>query len=306
MSKWDQNYQPDWRRALVIRPGPAYLRVLDKEFDMGRFATTRALAAEQWRQDGRPIEAISRIAPDETPIGLVYNGRPHAVVMATPADLEDLAVGFTITESIAELTDIEDVQVEERDEGMAVFVTLKPAAEQSLTLARKRSLEGRSSCGLCGVTKLSDMVRSLRSAEAGLTVSRGAIQRALQALEGAQVLGKETRATHAAAWCTPSGELLLVREDVGRHCALDKVIGAALTDGLDPADAFIVVTSRCSYEMVEKTAMAGVGLLVAISAPTALAIRKAEEAGLTLVALARADGHTVFTRPERIVDEVEA
>ena len=273
---------------------------------MGRFSSTRELAGEQWRRDGRPIEAVIRIAPDETPVGLVYNDRPHAVLMATAADLEDLAVGFTITESIAELADIEDVQVEERPDGMAINIVLKPAAEQSLTLARKRSLEGRSSCGLCGVTKLSDAVRSLRAASTGLRVERAAIQRALQALEEAQVLGKETRATHAAAWVDASGDLQLVREDVGRHCALDKVIGAALTDGLDPAEAFIVVTSRCSYEMVEKAAMAGVGLLVAISAPTALAIRKAEEAGLTLVALARADGHTVFTRPERIVDEVGA
>ena len=273
---------------------------------MDRFTSTRELAAEQWRRDGNAVAAISRVAPDETPVGLVYNDRPHAVLMATPADLEDLAVGFTITESIAELGDIEDVQVEERDEGIAVNVVLKPAAEQSLTLARKRSLEGRSSCGLCGVTKLSDTVRSLRAASTGLKVDRAAIQRALQALEDAQVLGRETRATHAAAWVDPEGHLLLVREDVGRHCALDKVIGAALTDGLDPAKAFIVVTSRCSYEMVEKTAMAGVALLVAISAPTALAIRKAEEAGLTLVALARSDGHAVFTRPERVVDAVEA
>ena len=273
---------------------------------MDRFSTTRELAAEQWRQDGRPVEAIRRIAPDETPIGFVYNGRPHAVVMATPADLEDLAVGFTITESIAELGDIEDVQVEERDEGMAVFVTLKPAAEQSLTLARKRSLEGRSSCGLCGVTKISDAVRTLRAVGQGTRVTRTAIHAALSALEQAQSLGKITRATHAAAWADLDGKLLLVREDVGRHSALDKSIGAAIADGLDPSQCFVVVTSRCSYEMVEKTAMAGVPMLVAISAPTGLAIRKAEEAGLTLVALARSDGHTIFTHPERVVDEVEA
>ena len=167
---------------------------------MGRFSSTRELAGEQWRRDGRPVEAITRIAPDETPVGLVYNDRPHAVLMVTAADLEDLAVGFTITESIAELADIEDVQVEERPDGMAINIVLKPAAEQSLTLARKRSLEGRSSCGLCGVTKLSDAVRSLRATSTGLKVERAAIQRALQALEEAQVLGKETRATHAAAW----------------------------------------------------------------------------------------------------------
>ncbi len=273
---------------------------------MARFTTLKALTAEQWRTDGSAIQQITRLAPDETPIGISYNERPHAVLMATAADIEDLAVGFTITESIAELADIEDVQVEEKDLGMAVNVVLRPAAEQSLTLARKRTLEGRSSCGLCGVTKLSDAVRALRAAGDGVKISRAAIQRALAALEDAQDLGRQTRATHAAAWADADGRLLLVREDVGRHCALDKVIGAALTDGLDPASAFILVTSRCSYEMVEKAAMAGVTVLVAISAPTALAIRKAEEAGLTLVALARADGHAVFTRPERIVDEVAA
>ena len=269
---------------------------------MSRFAVTQELSAEQWRKGSGAVEAISRVAPDETPIGIAYNERPHVVLMATAKDLEDLAVGFTVTESIAELQDIEDVTVTEREEGMAVNVVLKPAAEQSLTLARKRSLEGRSSCGLCGVTKLSDIARKLRTAGEGLTVSRAVIQGALAELEEAQLLGRVTRAMHAAAWADREGHLKLVREDVGRHCALDKVIGASMAEGLDPDDGFIVVTSRCSYEMVEKTAMAGVGLLVAISAPTALAIRKAEEAGLTLVALARADGHAVFTRPDRIVD----
>ena len=274
---------------------------------MTRFAVTRELHAQQWREGSDEIQDIRRIAPDETPVGISYNDKPHVVLMATATDLEDLAVGFTVTESIAELADIEDVTVEEREEGMAVNVVLKPAAEQSLTLARKRSLEGRSSCGLCGVTKISDAVRALRTVGAGPLVSREAIQAALAALEEAQTLGRLTRAMHAAAWAdAASGRLPLVREDVGRHCALDKLIGAALAEGLDPAGAFVVVTSRCSYEMVEKTAMAGVPVLVAISAPTALAIRKAEEAGLTLVALARPDGHMVFTRPERVVDGVEA
>lgn len=271
-----------------------------------RFKTTDERAARQWRRDSPGETEILRLTPDETPIGIAYNERPHAVLMATPQDLEDLAVGFTVTESIAELSDIEDVTVEEREEGMAVNVALKPMAEQSLALARKRSLEGRSSCGLCGVTRISDAVRALRSVDEGLRIGHGTIQRALAALDEGQALGRATRATHAAAWADASGRLLLIREDVGRHCALDKLIGAALTDGLDSSAAFVVVTSRCSYEMVEKTAMGGVSVLVAISAPTALAIRKAEEAGLTLVALARPDGHAVFTRPERIVDEVGA
>ena len=270
---------------------------------MARFNITDERPALQWRE-GRPgSEPIIRLAPDETPIGISYNDRPHAVLMATAQDIEDLAIGFTVTESIAEVGDIVDVTVEEREEGVAVNVALKPMAEQSLSLARKRSLEGRSSCGLCGVTKISDAIRSLRRASEGLRISHATIQRALTGLDEAQSLGRLTRATHAAAWADPTGQILLVREDVGRHCALDKVIGASLADGLDPAQAFIVVTSRCSYEMVEKAAMAGVSVLVAISAPTALAIRKAEEAGLTLVALARPDGHAVFTRPERVVDE---
>ena len=273
---------------------------------MQRFSPTVERQGLEWRI-GRPeVREIERIAPDETPVGISYNDRPHAVLMATPEDLEDLAIGFTLTESIAEIADIEDVTVEERDEGVAVNVVLKPMAEQSLSLARKRSLEGRSSCGLCGVTKLSDAVRRLRPVGQGPQVTRTAIHAALSALEEAQSLGKITRATHAAAWADLDGKLLLVREDVGRHCALDKSIGAAVAEGLDPAGCFVVVTSRCSYEMVEKAAMAGVSLLVAISAPTGLAIRKAEEAGLTLIALARSDGHTIFSHPERVVDGMAA
>ena len=273
---------------------------------MQRFTPTVERQGLEWRIGRAEVRQIERVAPDETPVGISYNDRPHAVLMATPEDLEDLAIGFTLTESIAEISDIEDVTVEEREEGVAVNVMLKPMAEQSLSLARKRSLEGRSSCGLCGVTKLSDTVRRLRPIGEGPSVTRTAIHAALSALEEAQQLGRVTRATHAAAWADLDGRLLLVREDVGRHCALDKSIGAAVAEGLDPSKSFVVVTSRCSYEMVEKTAMAGVPMLVAISAPTGLAIRKAEEAGLTLIALARSDGHTIFTHPERVVDAPQA
>jgi FdhD protein len=152
------------------------------------------------------------------------------------------------------------------------------------------------------VQHLAAAVRPLPAVGQGLRIGRTAIQRALAELEEAQALGRLTRATHAAAWAHADGTLVLIREDVGRHNALDKLVGAVARAGLDPASGFILVTSRCSYEMVEKAAMAGVSVLVAISAPTALAIRKAEEAGLTLVALARADGHMVFTRSDRIVD----
>jgi FdhD protein len=165
-------------------------------------------------------------------------------------------------------------------------------------------MEGRSSCGLCGIQSPEDALRALPVLAGGPAVTREAIQSALNALEGLQALGAETRATHAAAWAAADGRVLLVREDVGRHNALDKLIGAALKAGLDPAAAFVIVTSRCSYEMVEKTVLAGVRILVAISAPTALAVRKAEGANLTLIALARADGHAIFAGAERVLDAI--
>jgi FdhD protein len=192
------------------------------------------------------------------------------------------------------------VTVSVQPEGLLADVLLSKSAGLDLALARRRTLESRSSCGLCGVETLREAVRPIAAVGAGPTVTRAAIQRALEALETGQSLGARTRATHAAAWADAEGRVRLVREDVGRHNALDKLAGAALRQGLDPGQAFILVTSRCSYEMVEKAAAAGVSILVAISAPTALAIAQAEAAGLTLVALARADGHTVFAGGQRI------
>ena len=167
-----------------------------------------------------------------------------------------------------------------------------------------RMLEGRSSCGLCGVQRLKQAVRVMPPVGQDFRVTREAIQAALSALEKEQALGRLTRAMHAAAWADASGRILAVREDVGRHSALDKLIGHGFRTGLDPSTGMAIVTSRCSFEMVEKAAVAGFQVIVAISAPTALALRKAEEAGLTLVALARADGHAVFTNPQRILDQV--
>lgn len=266
--------------------------------------TTDTRTAEQWRKDSSRVEPISRVVPEETPVGIVYDSLPYAVVMASPRDVEDLAIGFTVSERIAAFADIEDIRVSEHDDGLVADILLKTSARKSKAWVRQRTIEGRSSCGLCGVQSLKDAVRPIASLPEGLMVRRGAIQAAVDALEAQQPLGQETRATHAAAWANATGQLLAVREDIGRHNALDKLIGAALGGGFDPACAFIVVTSRCSYEMVEKAAAAGVSLLVAISAPTALAIRKAEACGMTLVALARSDGHAVFTRPDRVVDAV--
>jgi FdhD protein len=257
--------------------------------------------ARQWRRGVAGDVAIDRPLADETPVGLLYDGCPQVVLMATPSDVADLAVGFTLTERIAGWTDITEVTVESRDEGLQVDVRLTAEGRKGRAKARSRSMEGRSSCGLCGVTRLVQAVRPLSPLAEGLTLRRAAIEAALDALEQEQALGRLTRAMHAAAFADASGALTLVREDVGRHNALDKLIGAAARTGLDPSAGFVVITSRCSYEMVEKAAVAGLSLMVAISAPTALAIRKAQECGMTLVALARADGCTVFTRPERIV-----
>ena len=257
--------------------------------------------ASHWRNDGSIAETIERPLANEAAIGLLYDSQPYVVVMGTPADIEDLAVGFTLTERIAEFRDIEKVNVTRTDDGLLADILLSSRASRAVSLARRRSLESRSSCGLCGVESLRDAVRPIPRVTHGPSLSHSAIQRALAMLDSGQALGNQTRATHAAAWADARGEVCMIREDVGRHNALDKLVGAAARSGLDPHEAFIIVTSRCSYEMVEKTAAAGVSILVAISAPTALAIEKATAAGMTLVALARSDGHCVFTGAQRIV-----
>jgi FdhD protein len=260
------------------------------------------LPALQWRAGASSPEEIARAVPEETAIGISYDSEPYAVLMATPGDVADLALGFTVSERIAQAADVLDVRVSAHDEGLVADVLLSRAGSQSARERRRRNLEGRSSCGLCGVQSPEDALRALPVLPDGMTVGRDTIQAALNAMEAFQVLGAATRATHAAAWANLDGSIALVREDVGRHNALDKLIGGALKQGLDPARAFVIVTSRCSYEMVEKTVLAGVALLVCISAPTALAIRKAQGANLTLIALARKDGHAVFTGAQRVTE----
>jgi FdhD protein len=252
----------------------------------------------QWRPSGR--EPIERETPREIPVALSFDGRPHTVLMATPGDVEDLAVGFTITEAVAGFSDIAGIELKTVDAGFMVDIALRPGAVK--LKARPRTLEGRSSCGLCGVQRLADAVRPLPRLADGASFTHEAVQRAIDALGERQPLGRLTRATHAAAFADRDGTLVLAREDVGRHNALDKLAGAMARAGLEASDGFIVVTSRCSFEMVEKAARIGAPMLVAVSAPTDLAIQKAEEAGLTLVALARGDGHTVFTRMDRLHD----
>ena len=237
----------------------------------------------------------------EAPVNLVYGSVPHAVMMATPGDLEDFAYGFSLTEGIVDdASEIRDVRVEEVDDGLRLLVELAPGRLRE-HLARKRAISGRTGCGVCGIEDLAALPRAKSRQSPALKVPVASIATALGALDSAQQLGAKTRAVHAAAWARLDGTLLAVREDVGRHNALDKLIGAMMRAGTDPADGFLVITSRCSFEMVEKTARLGAGMVVAISAPTSLALERAKEHGLTLCAIARSDSLTVFTGGERLV-----
>ncbi|HEX7758619.1 MAG TPA: formate dehydrogenase accessory sulfurtransferase FdhD [Caulobacteraceae bacterium] len=265
--------------------------------------TARLRPGVEWRADAGP-RPIERQTPRETAIGLSFNGRAHTVLMATPDDIEDLAFGFSITEGVAQAGDIDHVVVEIKPEGVLADIQLAPSA--MIRKVRPRTLEGRSSCGLCGVQRLADAVRPLPPVLSRQRFAPEAVHRAAAALGERQPLGRLTRATHAAGFATAAGELLLIREDVGRHNALDKLAGGLLRAGLDPAAGFVVVTSRCSFEMVEKTARIGCPMIVAVSAPSDLAIQKAEAAEVTLVALARADGFTVFSGAERLFEAAAA
>jgi FdhD protein len=248
-------------------------------------------------EDGTDASAAAVAA--EVPVALVYNGRPHAVMMCTPADLEDFGVGFTITEEIATAGDVRRVDVVKYARGIELQMELPAALAERLS-ERNRVITGRTGCGLCGVELIGDAVRDTRPVHSALGVSRDALWRAGEALGARQELNRETNAIHAAAWASSDGTLRMVREDVGRHNALDKVIGALARDGVDASRGFLLVTSRASYELVQKAAVAGVPLLAAVSRPTALAIRLAEDAGIALVGLLRGRSANVYSHPERI------
>ncbi|WP_038366658.1 formate dehydrogenase accessory sulfurtransferase FdhD [Bosea sp. UNC402CLCol] len=252
------------------------------------------------QDDAREIEVAV-----ETPINIVYGNMPYAVMMASPSDLEDFVTGFSLTEGIVRGADeIRGIAVEPKDEGVIVTVELAPGRFRE-HLARRRNLSGRTSCGLCGVETIEEIPMADAATRASRAVSATAIEAALAALDKHQPLNQLTRAVHGAAWCDASGAILAAREDVGRHNALDKLIGARLRAGADAGEGFLLVTSRASFEMVEKAAIFGAGTLVAISAPTSLAIERARHLGLTLAAVARRDGCIVFTgalapKPETI------
>ena len=261
---------------------------------MGQSADCSVRAEGEFRSvDGHHTPAIWSLA-EEVAIGFSYNGVTQAVMMATPADLKDFAVGFSLAEElVASAAAIRAILVEPVTGGIRLEMTV-PEADFAGDRLRERSVAGRSGCGLCGVEKIENAVRESRRVARGFTLEMAAVGRALEALPGLQVMNRVNHSVHAAAACDPAGNILLVREDVGRHNALDKLIGAMARAGVPAAETFVVLTSRCSFEMVQKAAAAGVPHLVSMSAPTSLARDLAARAGISLTALRGADGFMVF------------
>lgn len=252
------------------------------------------------RRQGATTRTLDDAIAEEVPVAFIYNDAPFAVMMATPGDFEDFAAGFSLSEGIVD--SIDDVALEsvaQLVEGWELRIRI-PEARAAALDRRRRSLSGRSGCGLCGSELLEAAMRWPAPVEAGITISEEALQAALRGLAQAQRLAGATGATHAAAWADAHGAIALVREDIGRHNALDKLIGAMARGGIDPRSGFAVVTSRASYEMAMKAASAGITLLAAVSAPTALAIALAEHANLTLVGFARDDGYAIYSHARRI------
>jgi len=237
----------------------------------------------------------------EVPVALTYNGVSHVVMMATPGDLGDFALGFSLSEGIlADARELRDYEISEGSTGIAVNMAITPERFAGLE-NRRRNMTGRTGCGLCGVDDLTQVARPLPRVGEGVPVPAEAIHRALDKLPELQLANRETGAVHAAAWARPDGEIVLVREDVGRHNALDKLIGAMAKARTDFETGFAVITSRCSFEMVQKAATLRMPILVAISAPTTMALTIAEATGITLVAFARADGSNIYANPGRII-----
>lgn len=244
---------------------------------------------------------LTRSVAIEAPVSIEIGGIGYAVMMATPADLEDYALGFALGEGLVETAgQVHRIDAHPIEGGWALRIWLPPE-RNAVALERARKRVSESSCGLCGIENIEQVLRPLPPLTARIGADRTAIAAALAALRDHQPLGRATGAVHAAAFCSPAGEILLAREDVGRHNALDKLIGALARAGMDPADGFILLSARCSYELVEKTVRAGCPMLVTISAPTSLAAERAVQAGLTLVTLAREDSALIVSDPHGMI-----
>ena len=252
-----------------------------------------------WR-DGVRRAALDELA-EEIPVAFEYNGVPFAVLMASPADLEDLALGFTLSEGIARADQFEAVQVWTGAGTARLSIEIATPALEPLLAQRQRNLIGRTGCGLCGTESLSGVLRPLPDLRGrGPLLAPEALERALADLEPLQALRKRTGATHAAAWCHADGSIDCVREDVGRHNALDKLIGSLAARTIDPASGFALVSSRASFEMVQKAATFGITVLAAVSAPTKLGVSLANQCGQTLIGFARGRSFTAYSAAGRM------
>ena len=272
-----------------------------REFDV---TTEVQRAAAAVRVDENSASAVVEQIAEEAPIALVYNGVPHVVVMASPAYLEDLALGFSLSEAvIGSVAELGGIEIVPEQTGYSVYLSVPPERVEMIA-QRRRNMTARTGCGVCGAETIEQAMRNVPVVPAPMVsgvqrVTRRAIADAMKQLPALQSLNAATGATHAAAWANLDGRLQLVREDVGRHNALDKLIGALAAGGVDTAHGFAVITSRASYEMVQKAAMAGIGLLAAVSAPTALAVRIAREAGVTLAGFVRGERCMVYADDAR-------
>jgi FdhD protein len=267
----------------------------------------RTVDRQVWRDSGLGKENLgegTRIIPEETAIALTYNGGTYAVMMGTPQDLADFAVGFSLSEGIVQSSDdIVSLEVVDLDDGIELRMWLAQSKADRLN-ERRRHIAGPTGCGLCGIDSIAEAVRPAAIVPHGRSFSPQQIMAAVQSLAPLQQINIETRAVHAAAFWMPGRGIVAIREDVGRHNALDKLAGAVARDKIAASEGIVLLTSRVSVEMVQKTAAMGASLMVAVSAPTALAVRIADASGITLAAIARADGFEIFTHPGRITSGV--
>jgi FdhD protein len=271
----------------------------------------RSVARQVWRNanpDNGPDKGLgegSRLIPEETAIALTYNGGTYAVMMGTPKDLADFAIGFSLGEGIVPSpADIASLDVVDLDGGIELRMWLAPE-KAALINERRRHIAGPTGCGLCGIDSIEQALRPAAVVTGGRSFAPHEIITAMAAVAPLQAINIETRAVHAAAFWTPSQGIVALREDVGRHNALDKLAGAMAQGNVAASEGMVLLTSRVSVEMVQKAAAMGAILISAVSAPTALAVQMAERAGITLVAIARTDGFEVFTHPQRIAADAQ-
>jgi len=264
-------------------------------------AVLETLLVDRWRNWTH--SSSEDLVAVETPVAIEYNGISHAVMLASPANLRDFAVGFSLTEGIIQqANEMFDCEVIHQPNGVVIQATISSKCFMALK-DRRRNLTGRTGCGLCGLETIEQAVRKHDPILHRHVVSEAFLFGGMQKMQGLQPMHQGCGATHAAAWMDLAGEIVCVREDVGRHNALDKLIGHLALSGCDFSQGVALITSRASYEMVQKCATMGIGLLAAISAPTSLAARLAKDAGVTLIGYMREQSYVVYAHPERIVKE---